>query len=320
MAAKSVFLVAGDEGFLKEEWLERTRQGFLKRAKGSTIDFNQFYAYETDLSHVLDMARTKTFLSDKRLIILKGIDRLSASHHKDQLLRYVQSPSQDTVLVLEATIREKDFLKDRFFAKLSKSAKVLFFKRLYGRNLLTWIAERFRMRKKRAGSQVPELLEQLKGNNLQAIDQDIEKLSLYTARREVVTTEDVQALIGRDTRGRLDDIFNAISRSDRKRALAASLHFQKKELSGITGLLCWNLRRYLRVKEYVKKGLGDQEIENKMGFRGFQTVAVARRLTIPWIKTALSEVTELDRKVKRGASRNIDLDWQMLMVRLVASL
>lgn len=319
--AKSIFLLVGDEKFLKEEWLSGIKQRFFKSANTSAADFNLFFAKDIDLSGVLSIARTRPFLGSKRLIVIKNIELLNSPLHREQLLNYAKSPSLDAALVLEADIKEKDFLEDRFLSEIGKFSQVLTFKKLYDANLYNWISKRCILRKKRIESQAIELLKQLKGNDLKNIDEEIEKLSLYVAPRNLITEGDVCQLVGKDITGTVYDMVDAISKSDRNKVLALSLDFQKKDLANSIGLFCWNLRLLLRVKGYLNEGNTAQRIGDRLGLKKFQLEKVvnqAGRLNSSWLKLALSELAEFDLKIKTSGFCDSFLGWQMLLVRLVA--
>jgi len=320
---KSIFLLAGDEEFLKEEWIQKTRQRFVEKAQGSNIDFNLFYAGNTDISGVVSLAKTSPFLAKKRLIVLKNIEALTSSSLQEPLLTYSGSPSSHTVLVLETDTKEKLFPGNKFLSKLGKNSQIVFFKKLYDRNLLNWISRRFLINKKKIAPPALELLKELKGNDLKGIDAEVEKLTTYVGNRPLVTLADVQQLVGNEVASSIYEILDAISQKNQKRALALGLSMQKKDLSNIIGLFCWNLRNLLKVREGLRKGYPLKKISDELELRKFQLdrfVAQAKGLKVAWIKTALLELAEFDLEIKTNSLRGSLFGWQMLLVRLLAAL
>ncbi|MCM8781606.1 MAG: DNA polymerase III subunit delta [Candidatus Omnitrophica bacterium] len=328
MISKPVFLLAGDEEFLKEEWLHNTRQRFFKDG-GSNFDCDIFYADIADITGVLDIARTKPFLSKKRLIVLKNVEAITAVSRQEQLLLYARSPSLETILILESGIKEKAFLGEKFFSELGKSSEVIFFKRLYGRNLAEWINKRFLLRKRKITLEAIELLTELKGNNLKMIDEEIEKLVTYVGERSLVTIDDVQRLVGRDIRSNVYNVIDAISRNDKEKVLALTFDFQNfkdDDWSDIVGLFCAQLRKLLKARECLKKRLplqaiiGTLELNRLNKFQVDTFIKQAKRLKSSWMKTALGELTKFDLRLKTSSLREPLFEWQMLLVRLLASL
>jgi DNA polymerase III subunit delta len=325
MKNSCVFLLVGDEEFLKEEWLQNTRQKFFNKENTSSIvDFNIFFANEIDdISSVLSIAKTTPFLADKRLIVIRNIELLKPPSNKERLSNYAKAPFLNTTLVLEAGISQRDFLKDKFLSEIAAFSEVVSFKRLYDANLHGWISKRALLRKKRVDSRGIELLQQLKGNNLKAIDEEIEKLSLYIGERPLITGDDVAHIVGGDVISTVYDIIDALARNDKKRALGLSLNFPKKDLGNSIGLFCWNLRLLLRTKECLNERWPAQKIGNSLGLKKFQldrALNQAGRLNELWLKSAIAELTEFDLQIKTSGFCDNFLGWQMLLVRLLTSL
>ncbi|MDD5449283.1 MAG: DNA polymerase III subunit delta [Candidatus Omnitrophica bacterium] len=318
MTDKPVYLLAGDEEFLKENWLRETRQKFFKDgASDKAVDYGLFFAKELDLPDTLSLARTRPFLNAKRLIIIKNIDGLSAAF-QEQLLDYVSAPFPETILILETDLKEKAVSENKFLSRLSKASNTVFFKKLYGPSLTNWISKRATARKKRIDPRAAAMLEQLKGNNLKAIDEELEKVSLYTGHRPSITEEDINRLVGNDITNTVYDIIDAISRNDKKRVMELTLD-QKKEGLGIA-LFGWNLRLLLRVKECLNLGYTNQRIGKQLCIKDFQVEKALRqagRLDIKWLRRALSEITDFDLKAKTSAIYDPSSGWQMLMARLL---
>jgi DNA polymerase-3 subunit delta len=321
---KSVFLLVGDEQFLKEEWLRDARARIFKEnASGALVDYNLFFADDMDPAEAIGIANTKPFLNPKRFIVIKNIESLKSAVCREQILNYLGSPSPDTILALEADVKEKDYPQDRFLSEAAKFSQVVPFKRLYDANLSAWIAKRAFLRKKKIEPAASELLKQLKGNNLRAIDEEMEKLSLYADQRALITRSDVELLTGKDTQGTVYEILEAMNRGDKERVLSLSADFDADELGGAIGLFCWNLRLLLRIKELLRVGLSPQETGNRLNLKKFQlerTLPQTRRFKTSWLKNAISEFTEFDLQIKTGALADSIASWQMLLVRLLGLL
>jgi len=322
--AKSVFLLVGDEDFLKSEWLNRTKKNFFKGSKENCVDYNQFFVDNSgSLPEIISVAKTRPFISNKRFIIARSIEKITSASAREQLLAYAKSPSPDTVLVLELNIRQKDFLGNKYFAELGKFSEVVLFKKLYDRNLANWITKQFIAREKKIEPKAVGLLIQLKGNDLMALDKEIEKLCLYAGARDTVLLKDCELLVGEDIENTVYEMMNAISSTNKDRALALSIDLKKKDMAGIVSLFSWNLRRLLRAKEYLKKGWTRQKISASLGINRYHVerfISNTKTLKASWIKKALSELTEFDLKAKSSGLSDSALEWQMLLVRLLAAL
>jgi len=320
----SVFLLIGEEPFLKDEWLQKARKEFFKTEKDAESDYYPLRVDgDFDLADVISLAKTQPFLSKKRLIAIRNVEAISSPADRERLLDYIRSPAPHTVLVLDAGLKDKDAAADTFFRRLAESCASIPFKKLYDKRLAQWVAKQCALKKKGIGPQAIELLIQLKGNDLAALAGEIEKLALYAAGKGIVATADVEALVGKDATGTVYEIIDAMSRNDKARALALSLDFKKKELGAVTGLFCWNLRRIVRAKERTLRGWSADKVANSLGVNRFHAerfMSQVKRLKASWLRKALAELTEFDLKLKTAGFPDLACEWQMLMVRLLACL
>ncbi|MFH1847796.1 MAG: hypothetical protein ABH825_01095, partial [Candidatus Omnitrophota bacterium] len=63
----SVFLLLGEEDFLKQQQLDFLKNKFFEVNKASQVDFHIFNSRQTDLSGIIDTASTYSFLAGRRL-------------------------------------------------------------------------------------------------------------------------------------------------------------------------------------------------------------------------------------------------------------
>lgn len=328
MPPQSVYLLVGNEEFLKEEWISAARQKLFKDEPpgAASMDFSQFRAGgDCNFAAVFDTAKTSPFLAKKRLLVLRDIDSLlGLESAREQLLNYVKTPAAHTILVLDTDIKEKGFPPNNFYKQLGSLASVKTFKKIYDRDLVAWIIRRFALRSKKAEPAAAELLKQLKGNDLRLLDQEIEKLCVHAGKTAPVSKEDVQLLVGNDVLSRVDDLVYAISRNDKRKMTEASFDFQnldKREFGQATGLFCWQLRRILRAREMMKEGRSSNKIasELKIWDRDMEKFLFqCRKLKSSWLKKGIREIAEFDLRIKRGGQSDVFLDWQALLLRLFA--
>ncbi len=315
-----MYLLAGDEDFLKEEWLRKTRHSLFNNDDDS-VDFSVFYATDADITQVVATARTGPFLAKKRLLVIRNAQDLKSAPQQGAILAYLKNPSLSTILIIEASVKEKDLLRSTFLSAVRKLAEPVMFRKLYDAELAHWMTRRFQAAGKKVSPVALELLKDLKGNDLQALSQEIEKLSVHAGDAPAIRVEDVQELVGRDVTAGVYDIIDAISQDDPKRALVLGLDLPKSDLGNIIGLFCWNLRRLLIVRECLKEGWPPAKIGERLDLRKFQLdrfIPQAQRLRSSWIKKALTDLAALDAKMKTSGLQDTMIGWDMLLVSLTA--
>ena len=93
-----VYLLAGKEDLLKEEFLSKLRTALFANTDQG-LNSQHFDAALSGFGPALEFLQTAPFLAEHRLAILKNIDELE-EEGRESVLRYAVSPSPTGVLVL----------------------------------------------------------------------------------------------------------------------------------------------------------------------------------------------------------------------------
>jgi DNA polymerase-3 subunit delta len=183
---------AGQETFLMEEEFSRLK---AKLGDGASMNWAAYNAEEVlDLDDILSLCNTLPFLSEKRLIVIRNAHNLS-ERHGDQILSYLEDPSDTTTLIL---VLEGDKLDDKLLKKLSRNASIIRFDPIKNRGkLVEWIMDRSKIYGKTIEKDAATLLAEMIGTNMWFIATEIEKLCLFALKRPAITIDDVQSLVMR---------------------------------------------------------------------------------------------------------------------------
>lgn len=129
-------------------------------------------------------------------------------------------------------------------------------------NLPGWIERRTKQKHARIDRQAAEMLSETVGPDLRALDNEIEKLSLYTNGERAITLADVELLSPYTAASGAFELANAIGRQDARTALT-ELHKRLNEgqhplaiMAGITT----QFRGLLEVKSLAEDGLSPKQI------------------------------------------------------------
>ena len=94
-----VCFLSGPEILLKQEAID----ALVAAVPEATRSFNVqvFHAFEADLAEVLGAARTLPFLAPRRVIVLRDIEKMRLTEHREDLLaEYLAAPVPETVLAI----------------------------------------------------------------------------------------------------------------------------------------------------------------------------------------------------------------------------
>ncbi len=195
-AAHRIYFLYGPEEFLKKEFVAEL---IKSRLPGQNRAFNLdiFYGDDFDRDSFVDRISTFPLFSERRLVVLKNFDSLSAAN-QDFVLESIERLSESAILVVEALSPKPDTARMKKLEQLAERLGLAFcFQHLSDDETI----ERVRTRLEREGHRIaPEALELLVesvGTHLVDLANEIEKIALSTDAGAPIGREDVAAVVGR---------------------------------------------------------------------------------------------------------------------------
>jgi len=255
----SVYLLSGEEAFLKDEFIHNTKKRLLEESN-KELNFSAFSSRDSAVEDALSVVRTAPFVGKKRVVVLREADRLDEKG-KTALLLYLKKPTPTTCLILESS---KPSGANAFLRAVSGYASVVRTTPLRYGALDSWIRQRARLYRKQIAKEAVALLKTLTGGNLFSLANELEKVSTFAESRPVITAGDVEAVTGRSIKEDVFTLVSYINERDVSRALllCKRLLRQGKRVPEIIGLMGWNFRRLLLTSG--RDGPGSGEIKKKL--------------------------------------------------------
>ena len=296
------YLFLGEEDFLKNEELARLKSRFLEKAFGD-LNYSVFYAKEKDfkLKEMLDILNTSPFMSPKRFVILKDADSLQDSD-KESVLFYLRNPSASSIFVIDSKSAK---IKEGFMLEASKLTKLVHSSRLMDSEINIWISKQVRSAGKKISADAVKLIKENLPNDLHVLSSSIANLALYAGKRTDITKQDVEKVIYVAPLKTSFDLLDAIEKKDAKLALnifTSIQKYKKRETELLLGLLSWQFRMLLRVKELLKiKSRFEIQKELSLYNTKFDQMArYATRFKRQEIIKLLGEILKADNDIKTG--------------------
>jgi DNA polymerase-3 subunit delta len=298
-----VYVFSGSQVYPMAEAVQNLKAKVL----GQSPDFNLsiFYGDSATAKDIINTARTYPMLSKMRLVMVKGVDKLS-SHEFKLLDEYLSQPSPFTCMVLTFTEEKKPSLGDKkqvVFVDFTLSANEL-------RKVIKDDA-------KKSGYEITgeaiETLVSLVGEDLQDIHTETEKLKLLTMDKKRIEAADVERLT---EKAQFEDVFqltNAVLNKDKKRALKILFDLESKneEPISILNALSRRFRLLWRAKELLEEKATQSTILKELRVSPgalFYIRQEVNRLHYQDMKRINSILSEVDGKLKRSyAPRNMSL-------------
>jgi len=291
------FLIGTDTFQLRHRIEEIRKELFPEGSKGFNDD--RLDAKTVDMQEVVDLCNTLPMFASSRLVVLSGIEKLK-DEAQEILCRYFEAPSPSTYLICTAQKIDK---RTKLFKTLSSKKLITEINPPKTKDLVNWVHRLSSNRDLKVPAQAVQLLIDSVGADLELLDQQIEKLSLYVHPRKEVTPKEVGELV-LQTAG--EDIFawtDQVLDGRIKQALETLEYLLNSgdAALALVSLLARHIRILLKAIDLKQKGMEPSEYASVLGVPPFvvgKYLTQSRRFTRAKLITSLKELGKLDRDLK----------------------
>lgn len=310
-----IYGVFGEEDFL----VGQAVQEFLASpafAQNPDLNIERFYASQDQPDRALESAQTLPFLGTRRLVAVHEA-HLYKADQTARFLDYLEDPAPTTTLLFTG---ERLDSRTRFGKALAKLGKVHVLKKLYANQLPGWLGGRARARGKRLEPEAAQMLAELAGLGLGALDGEVEKLSLFVGERPVITAADAREAVGA---GRLFSIFDftdALAAGNLHRCLTS---YYQLDLLGepavkVLAMVQRLYKQLLQARQVLDSGGGEPQVQAALRTPSQATktlAARARQQPAEALGQSLGRILAADVALKSSAGAD-----RVIMERLIMDL
>ncbi|MBC7264491.1 MAG: DNA polymerase III subunit delta [Chloroflexi bacterium] len=329
------YILHGEDEFSLHEALTTMR---AKMGERTLADLNTTVldGRKLTLTELMNACNAIPFVAKRRLVIVenfasrlegppRGQGKARGVKANDELLQalreYLPKMPETTRLVFveNHTLSPQNPLLE--LAQQEKGGYVKTFEPPKGDALTKWIVERVRTKGGEIEVVAATELANFVGNDLRKLDQECEKLVLYTAGERTITTEDVCQLVSHVQAASIFTLVDALGHRERERAMQL-LHEQLDRDATPLYLFSMIVRQFrilLQVKELLGHGLSPAEIRAKLGissqFVVDKAVAQSRQFSMERLECIYQRLVNTDADIKTGCMPEI-LALDLLVVDL----
>jgi len=325
-ALHPVMLVLGEETFLVEEVCRRVR---AEATKGGIPGFNEdrYVAGETDVDTVIGASRMVPMMAPRRFVLVRSVERWEAKGGDeddrprasdkpektrkrvdpplDRLAAYAADPVPSTVLLLLGT---KLHAQRRVVTTAKKQGFLVSCDPVKRGAVPSWVQARARVRGHAMGRDVADHLADLVGTDLGALDDAVERLSLYVGPQQPIGDAAVAKLIAPVQATAIWTLTDAIAARDLGTALRAlgTMELGRGEALPTLGSIAATVRRLAKFEAALTRGESPEaagQVAGIVPFRVGATLSVVRRLPKGTFPRWLALATQADFALKGGSKR-----------------
>ena len=296
---KQVYLLYGEEGYLKKQYKDRFIKAMLP--EGDTMNYAYYEGKNTDVKEVIDLAETLPFFAERRLIVFENTGFFKTAAGAD-LADYVKEMPETTYFVfVESEVDKRNKL---YKAVNSKGYAVELSTQDEG-TLKRWVFNLARRENKEMSEAVITYFIGKVGTDMEKIQRELEKVICYAIDRNTLTKEDVDAVCVTQLSNHIFEMVDAVAAGNQKRAL--DLYYEllalKEPAMRILYMLARQYRILFHVKALANQGYGRKEIASKAGIHPFvagKNIEQSKRFKMKELRGVMEEAAQLEQDVKTG--------------------
>lgn len=298
---KNNYLLVYDNYYLFQEKLK----DIISSTKFENASITNYDLEEEDLYNALLDLDTYSFLTEQKVIIIKNINLLEDNQDTKHLLKYLDNPNNDNLLILTTT-------KFNATKKINKELK----KKTNYIKLETDLNKEIKniLQGYEVESGVITKLIEYSNNNIDIIKSECDKLKQYKFDTKKITKEDVETIvikhIGESTQI-VFDLIKDIAIKDKKRAIIKYEKLKKYNVDDIAliGLLESQLRLMIQIIMFSEKNYSKKDIAATLNIHPYRiekTKELLRYSNKKDVCNMIKNLSNIDYKIKSGQIDNKD--------------
>ena len=311
---KPVYLIYGDEDYLRKQYKDRMKEALVG---DDGMNYSYFEGKGISVKELIDLGETLPFFGERRLIVVENSGFFSSA--QDELAAYLKEMPETTWFVFV----EKDIDKRN---KLFKAVSSLGYAANMGapdeRTLIRWIIGLLRAEHRVMTEQTMRYFLERIDTDMENIRRELDKLVVYTDGYEEITREDIDAVCIVHTESQIFDMVKVIAEKNQAKALQLyyDLITQKEPPMKILYWITRQFNQLYQIKELQSKGYPDHIIAERMGVRDFivrKNKTLCQAFSLAELRRAVEICVEREEEVKTGRL-NDRMAVELLIVRFSA--
>lgn len=294
------YFIENEDNFLIEEKIKE----IIKKEKFDDVTPTTYDLELTSLENALEDLDTYSFLTNKKVIIIRGLDKIVKKNldynidlSLDHLYKYLKNPVEDNLLIIRVN---KSDSKQNMYKKLKSLCTIeeikTDIKKLVQDKLKDYkLEKRF----------VDYLIEYC-NNDITKISNEIDKLKNYRLEEKEITIKDIDDLVIKEY-GDSKNIFFSFLENVGKKDIGNSLksyrelkNYDMNDLGLLTSISN-QVRLMYTVKVYEEKKYSNDEIAKRLNAKPYRIIKIrelTRLYTLEEIRGLMIKLGEIDLKSK----------------------
>ena len=234
-----------------------------KIGEGEGLEEIIYYAGDSPVSSIVSNMLNGSLFSDRRIFYIKCAELLKKKDEIDLLASYMESPAEDTYLIL---ISEETSISKTIDNRILQSNKKIFYELLDSRKI-QWVTSFFKDRGYCISTNGIDTILELVENNTASLKQECSRLTLFLDKEKEIDGEDVEKWLSHTREESSFTLFTRIAAGDFSRSLESirMLLAAKESPVGIFAALSSCFRKLLAYLALKEAGVNSEAEYRKIG-------------------------------------------------------
>jgi DNA polymerase-3 subunit delta len=188
---KPIYWLEGEEEYFIDKVVNYAENYILNESE-TGFNLTVFYGKDAEWPAVINACRRYPMFAERQVVLLKEAQQM---RDIEKLESYIENPLSSTIFVVSYKEKKIDG-RTRMAKLLKEKGVVLTTKKLYDNQLPEWTEELVQTKDLAISQKALMLLVDHIGNDLNRIENEINKISINLGKRKTISEEDVEQYVG----------------------------------------------------------------------------------------------------------------------------
>ena len=263
---KPIYWLEGEEVYYIDKLCNYAEDNLLTDAE-KAFNLTILYGKDAEWQQVVNACKRYPMQSDLQVIIVKEAQLLKDI---EKIESYVEKPLSSSVLIIAYKNKKIDG-RTKFSKTLKEKGEFHTYKKMYDDKLPEWTSNMIQQKGLTINNKALILLTQHIGNDLNRLENEVEKLQINLSSRKTITEDDIENYVGISKEYNIFELQNALATKNLSKAIQIISYFGSNPKAAPMMLLLPTLYSYFS-KLFLRFGLNtndDKAIASHIGVHPF---------------------------------------------------
>jgi len=251
---KPVYWFEGEEEYYIDKLIDYAEHHILPESEAA-FNLSVFYGKDVDWASLINTCRRYPMFAERQVVLLKEAQQM---RDLDKLEAYIENPLSSTVFIVSYKEKKVDG-RSRLAKLLKEKAELFSTKKMYDNQLPEWTSELVHSKGYEISRKALMLLVDHIGNDLNRIDNEVDKVLVNLGNRKNITEDDIEKYVGVSKEYNVFELQDALVKKDLSKAIRIVQYFEANPKAAPIQLILPSLYNFFSKTYMLFTQLGKDE-------------------------------------------------------------